>query len=594
MPTNYPNGNDITLGSKPGYDEFKVTSNPDITSLSQGGQNSDGRNHAKAHEDMGDAIEALQTYAALKSHDHSGDPGDRSKGSKLTQANTHQSPDTDTSATALHHTLASHLPIVASTTGRYQAAAGNHTHPYTDLVNTPLRFCTSGPGLPTGVPVGTMVYETDTNRMRVWGAFNKSNTANTGLNATDSFDRNNPGGMNPTSGTALWQQVYTPGSYGVMGTNGTNLAWTDSGGDPARCIATRINNAALTDTDDQIITWKTSGNALELLELYATIFGATPSSNDMYFRMSADGTNTTAPSCYLRLSFAYDQWSRGVITLYGTQTGPAGEQVIGTLSAPIGQPDTYWIAELIGNTLTVYYGTDLEGSTNQVGKIVDTYGVARIGQLYRGWGVGMVAGNRQGLDAIAFGQVTPSQISMVNIRDAVYYTGQARWQLLPVANIPIVRLRQNTTQAINADGSYIQWHEELEDSFGFFSASASNTKITVSEPGLYHLTVGIQWNVSAVPELGTVIAVVDGTETELMNTSYQKLGTLSLPVQLSGSTPKQTFSQTLSLSGKVRLADRSTLSIKVKHSAPTGLQIISLFDQGSKITSRLDLTYVSP
>lgn len=48
-------------------------------------------------------------------HAHSGG----AQASKLTQANSHQSPDTDTATTALHHTLG---------TGANQAAAGNHTH----------------------------------------------------------------------------------------------------------------------------------------------------------------------------------------------------------------------------------------------------------------------------------------------------------------------------------------------------------------------------------------------------------------------------------------------------------------------------------
>jgi hypothetical protein len=48
--------------------------------------------------------------------DHSHD-GDRRQGQKLLQANTHESVDTDTATTALHHTLG---------TGNFQAAPGNH------------------------------------------------------------------------------------------------------------------------------------------------------------------------------------------------------------------------------------------------------------------------------------------------------------------------------------------------------------------------------------------------------------------------------------------------------------------------------------
>lgn len=48
-------------------------------------------------------------------HDHSAS----AEGGKLTQANTHESPDTDAATTSLHHTIG---------TGATQAAAGNHVH----------------------------------------------------------------------------------------------------------------------------------------------------------------------------------------------------------------------------------------------------------------------------------------------------------------------------------------------------------------------------------------------------------------------------------------------------------------------------------
>jgi hypothetical protein len=605
VPTNYPNGNNSALGPA-GADDFRVTTNPAGTSLSQSGPGSDGRNHAQSHEDMGDAIQALQEHASVKTHDHSGDNTDRTKGGKLAWANTHQTAaapttltaaqalaDTDDSALAIHHTLATSLPT-SGTAGQFQAAPGHHTHSYPTLIDTPLRYCTSD-SRPSGVPLGTMIYETDKNRMRVWGQFNAANTANTGIDGTDSFNRVGVGNL----GTTLWRQVYTPGSFGVMATpDGNHASWTDNGNDPARCIATRISAAdAITETDDQIITWLVGGTGVES---YLPFSGGTAASNDMYFRMSNDGTSTVAPSSYLRLTFTYDEWGRGLATLYGTQTGPAGEQRIGSLTGPVNLTNLYWVAEMVGDTLSLYYGNNLEGSLVEAGKIKDTYGVSRRCSAshttsaahtascvkYRGWGIGMVAGNRAGLDTL-FGQVTPAEISLVNIRDAVYYTGQARWQLLPVANMPIVRLLQTQPQTITANGSLIQWTEKLEDSFDFYSTASTNS-LTIKEPGLYSLNVGIQWNVQGVPELGTAIACVNGRETALLNTAYQKVGTPSLPA---GS---PTFSQTLALSGKVRLAVNDVLSIKVRHTAPSLLQILSYFDQSSKISSRLDLLYVAP
>lgn len=53
-------------------------------------------------------------YASQIGHDHDGTPE-----SKLAQANTHESPDTDVGTSSLHHTLG---------TGANQAAAGNHNH----------------------------------------------------------------------------------------------------------------------------------------------------------------------------------------------------------------------------------------------------------------------------------------------------------------------------------------------------------------------------------------------------------------------------------------------------------------------------------
>lgn len=149
MPTAYPAGSD----------DFEVTTDPGNTALSQRGTGGN-RNHVESHTDLGDAIEAIQEYAALKTHDHSGStgsPADRARGYKLAQANTHESADTDSSASAIHHTLG---------TGQFQAAAGNHTHAYSSLTGTPWIRCLST-ARPTGVPAGTVIYETDTERVRM-------------------------------------------------------------------------------------------------------------------------------------------------------------------------------------------------------------------------------------------------------------------------------------------------------------------------------------------------------------------------------------------------------------------------------------------
>jgi len=135
-------------------DSFVEPSAPETTPLS--GAGTGNRNHYESHRDMGDAIEALEANVAVKSHDHSGTGFNAAP--KLLQANTHQSPDTDTAPTALHHTLGA---------GANQAAPGNHHHVAADITGLAQFVCTSTTRPATPVP-GAMIYETDTNRIRVW------------------------------------------------------------------------------------------------------------------------------------------------------------------------------------------------------------------------------------------------------------------------------------------------------------------------------------------------------------------------------------------------------------------------------------------
>jgi len=150
MPSQYPAQND----------SFTEPSSPETTPLSSAGSGT--RAHVQHHRDLGDAIEALQVHTAVATHDHSGTPdaNGRTTG-KLRQANTHEQADTDTSPTAIHHTLG---------TGPNQAARGNHTHPMTDIVGAPMMIVTSTTR-PSSPHLGLMVYETDTNRVRVWAQF---------------------------------------------------------------------------------------------------------------------------------------------------------------------------------------------------------------------------------------------------------------------------------------------------------------------------------------------------------------------------------------------------------------------------------------
>ena len=105
MPTNFPNSDDV----------FSVPSTPVSVPLGQAGDST--RKHSQSHGDIGDAIEAMQAEATLLVHSHDGVTFRH--GSKLSQANTHQSVDTDSGTGSLHHTIGS---------GANQYAAGDHTH----------------------------------------------------------------------------------------------------------------------------------------------------------------------------------------------------------------------------------------------------------------------------------------------------------------------------------------------------------------------------------------------------------------------------------------------------------------------------------
>lgn len=183
MPIVYPQG----------IDNFNEPSLPETTPLSESGTGT--RNHVEHHADLGNAVVALEENASFKDHDHSGD-GTTEHGIKLAQANTHQpSPaptslstalafgDTDKSRFSIHHTLAvrnaADLGIADGEvpSDGWKAAAFNHTHDFNgpSILNQPLRICTSTPATGIGRPqnpvVGTMIYETDTNVVRVWAKF---------------------------------------------------------------------------------------------------------------------------------------------------------------------------------------------------------------------------------------------------------------------------------------------------------------------------------------------------------------------------------------------------------------------------------------
>lgn len=119
-------------------DSFSEPSTPSSTALQDDGGS--GRDMWESHRDLGDAIMAMQTEATYLVHPHD---GTTRNGPKLAQANTHQSADTDTGATAIHHTIG---------TSANQGAAGNHTHTAANVWPVGAVFITEVAGNPGSAP----------------------------------------------------------------------------------------------------------------------------------------------------------------------------------------------------------------------------------------------------------------------------------------------------------------------------------------------------------------------------------------------------------------------------------------------------------
>lgn len=523
-------------------DAFPVPTLPETTSLSSAGTST--RAHTDHHRDLGSGLSAVMANAALKAHDHTGD-GTTAHGVKLRQANTHESPDTDT-VSAIHHTLGK---------GQYQAAAGNHGHDYTsgEITNKPLEICTSVQR-PDPFP-GKMILERDTNRFRMWAQFPGQRQAVQGQYYVDAFER-----VSTTSMGTGWEQTYTISSgAGVMATpNGHSVAWTEAGAAANRCIARRTDTAtSQTQTFDQVITFNTNDHVADWDNANAD----NPNTNDAYFRMSADGQH------YVRAALTWWKGSSGAIMLTYTNTGPVGEQLIGQLPAQSNTPNILWQFRLVGNKFEVYMGVEY------IGSIQDNQNVTEM--AYKGWGIGMQAGDG------GASQSLPNELSEVGIADATYFTSSAIWQLLPVADVPKVGLAAGRAQLINPTGSVIEWDVVVEDNFGFYHVS-DPTSLIISEAGVYHVHASIIWGTELYGDHAATVLLVNGQVTPHMHWEF-----------LRGFNYTPGFSQTVDTTAYVRFAQGDRLSVAASHNG--GAPQYTGYKKNNTITqlSRLFVTYHS-
>jgi len=524
-------------------DDFQEPLLPEETPLSSAGSST--RTHFEHHRDLGDAIEAIQANASQKTHTHDG-TDTTTGGPKLLAANTHESPDTDTADSSLHHTLG---------TGEFQAAPGNHVHAYGDILNRPFEVCTSTSRPSDPIP-GMMIYEVDTNRIRVWASFSDNQLA-TGILSADFFERVNVTNLTPT----YWEQTYTfsPTTRGRLAIpDGHNASWIDQSGDPNRVLARRTYSAdAETLTDDQAITWKTGG---DLIEEDTILDEAT---NDAYLRLSADKRH------FIRLRCA-----QGYIQVLYTTTGwGGGEKELGRLYCNTRGANYEWRAEIEDYTLRVYRNGD------HMGTVTDKGQKSTKGPGARGWGIGMEAGDR-----LLWGQITPADLQWVRIADLPTYTSITRWSLLPIADKPVVILRNSMEQQLEHTGTDIQWASVVEDGFGMFNRN-DPTKVTITEPGLYHIDASLQWNPQVVPDVAHAVVVVNNQETEMRDSKYMRGGLLFQPG----------FSQSLNMSGKIRLSIGDVITLRAKYTAAGPLlgEIFSWFDAPSRVNSRFEMSYLS-
>lgn len=132
MPTSFPGSDDV----------FDEPTSPSTTPLGDAGDE-----HTEWHENIGDALMAMQAQATLLAHSHDGTTARH--GSKLAQANTHQNPDTDASPTSIHHTLD------ATLLDPNKGAPGNHSHGAVNPYPVGAVFISDQPTDPSAYFVGT-------------------------------------------------------------------------------------------------------------------------------------------------------------------------------------------------------------------------------------------------------------------------------------------------------------------------------------------------------------------------------------------------------------------------------------------------------
>jgi hypothetical protein len=459
-----------------GIDTFNTPSEPEGTPLSEAGSST--RNHDENHEDLGLAVMALETNAAPITHDHSGtDPSGLGlwPTEKLPQVNTHQNPDTDLAQASIHHTLGP---------SGLQAAPGNHTHYYNQILLDPYIICTSTTR-PSQPFLGMIIFETDTNTMRLWAEFPTNPTA-TGVIGSDNFNRVGTFDLDTTfwephyliapTGFGyyhIWPWVsgfffgppYTPYFYSAW--------WAPFGNEFNWTFHRRVHpDDYHTDSDDQEFTCVWGDHPFDVDLHYDGENYDNDPCNDQYFRCSDDGTQ------YVRASL-----HRHYIVVFYTLGGRSEEISLGQFDIPDWEPRITWTLQALD------WGFYFFRNGVQCGSIFDNLRAHRKDSDHRGWGFGC------GVPGHTGGQYRPPDVINCAIKDNTSYSAVARWGLLPVASVPILVAEANIQQQIQIIiRSRCIFGFIREDWFQESFFQESETDMTIAEPGVYHVHASICWD----------------------------------------------------------------------------------------------------
>lgn len=157
------------------------------------------------------------------------------------------------------------------------------------------------------------------------------------------------------------------------------------------------------------------------------------------------------------------------------------------------------------------------------------------------------------------------------------------WRLTPGSpSKPCTRLRQVVPQQLTSTGTILEWDTNLEDNFSYWSSS-TKTDVVIKEAGLYQIEASIAWNPSRVADEAHVALCQNTVVTEIAEHRW-----------LYGNVFVPNFSQSLTISGKMRFAANDILQVKVWYKQPSGLIgfLLSFIDSPSKVMSRLDLAFI--